>query len=275
MRQLAFEAFKQCDLQLGRAEAVARAEEFVIPQETVNSDEKLFRAHGLDFGQMVRRRLTMLAPNRLSRTRIESTIALDNPERSKLFKLSDKGIPLLLDPSYKANGDEPDWPPLASTYKETSTAVNRCFMENFHDKGSSFVLTKATVKKIIGIGLSKAGCINSKYTKNACDEKWDPFEHPTLESIVRMVLEFYDKARAEDPSVTWDNIVLWKMDLNGAFTLLSFVLEAVPKMCLELTGDLVMFILCGIFNWTGTPAAFQVITRTTVWELRQRIHGLA
>jgi hypothetical protein len=295
MRQLALDAFRECDIQLGQEDAVAWANGFLIPKETVESDERLFQAHGFDFDQMVKRRLITLAPNRLSRARIESTITLDNPERAKLFELSDDGIPLLLDPNYIPNGDGV-WPSLAKSYTATSSAVNRCFMENFHAKGLSFVLTKATVKKVMkGVGLSKAGWakkekkdsgrplnngsipggINSEYTKLAGDKKWGPIQHPTLEEIVRMILDFYDKAKAEDPSVTWDDIVLWKMDLKGAFTLISFAPEAVRNMCLELTGDLVMFFLCGIFGWTGTPAAFQVITRALVWELTRKIHGQA
>jgi hypothetical protein len=73
----------------------------------------------------------------------------------------------------------------------------------------------------------------------------------------------------------WDDIVLWKINLRSAFTLISFAPEAVRYMCLELTGDLVMFFLCGIFGWTGTPAAFQVITRAIVWELTRKTHGQA
>ena len=40
-----------------------------------------------------------------------------------------------------------------------------------------------------------------------------------------------------------------------------------------MTEELVMFFLCGIFGWSGTPAAFQVVTRASVFELSVRIVG--
>ena len=41
----------------------------------------------------------------------------------------------------------------------------------------------------------------------------------------------------------------------------------------ELTDDLAMFFTCGLFGWTGTPAALQVVTRAIVWELGQVLRG--
>ena len=35
-----------------------------------------------------------------------------------------------------------------------------------------------------------------------------------------------------------------------------------------LTRDLVYFQIAGIFRWSGTPAAFQVVTRAISWELK-------
>ena len=59
------------------------------------------------------------------------------------------------------------------------------------------------------------------------------------------------------------------MDLKGAYTLISFRPEDVHLLTMEMTEGLAMVFLCGVFGWTGTPAAFQVITRALVWELRR------
>jgi hypothetical protein len=40
-----------------------------------------------------------------------------------------------------------------------------------------------------------------------------------------------------------------------------------------LTGDLVYLQIAGIFGWAGTPAAFQVITRSITWELRHALQS--
>ena len=40
-----------------------------------------------------------------------------------------------------------------------------------------------------------------------------------------------------------------------------------------LTGDLVCFQIAGIFGWSGTPAAFQVVTRAISWELKYALRS--
>ena len=61
------------------------------------------------------------------------------------------------------------------------------------------------------------------------------------------------------------------MDLKGAYTLLSFRPEDVGLFRLLLTGDLVYLQLVGIFGWSGTPAAFQVVTRAISSELKHAL----
>jgi hypothetical protein len=40
-----------------------------------------------------------------------------------------------------------------------------------------------------------------------------------------------------------------------------------------LSGDLVYLQMVGIFGWSGTPAAFQVVTRAITWELRHALRS--
>ena len=58
------------------------------------------------------------------------------------------------------------------------------------------------------------------------------------------------------------------MDLRGAYTLLSFRPEDAGLFGMELTGDLIYLQICGIFGWSSTPAAFQVVTRALKWEFK-------
>ena len=61
---------------------------------------------------------------------------------------------------------------------------------------------------------------------------------------------------------------MWKMDLKGAYTLLSFRPEDVGLFGMLLTDNMVYFQIAEIFGWAGTPAAFQVVTRAIQWELQ-------
>jgi hypothetical protein len=88
-----------------------------------------------------------------------------------------------------------------------------------------------------------------------------------------MVLNFWYFSVATDPRLTWSDFTLWKVDLLGAYTLLSFEPEAVPFMAAELTESNIVFFLCGTFGWSGTPASFQVVSRAIKYEVNKKISG--
>ena len=111
--------------------------------------------------------------------------------------------------------------------------------------------------------------MNSEEAKKASDRMWGVLQHPTLTGIVRMILSFLEEAKNADPRNQWADLRLWKMDLSGAFTLIDFRPSDVHLMVSELQHDLVVVFLCGVFGWTGTPVAFQVLTWTILWELAQ------
>jgi hypothetical protein len=187
-------------------------------------------------------------------------------------------------------------PPLRRKYIMTKWAVDKMIFEGFRAKGLAFILPLAVVeslptrvhfsplswapkpKKTKGRNICDTGnkgrkhlrgppVLNGPEVKEMVDALWGTIEHPTLNDIVNMCLDFYSAASACDSSVSWDDLRLWKMDLSGAFTLLDFRPEDVPLMGAEMDNKLAVFFGCGIFGWTGMPAAFQVVNRALVWEL--------
>jgi hypothetical protein len=97
---------------------------------------------------------------------------------------------------------------------------------------------------------------------------WGTIKVPTIGDHARLILTFF-----AETACAWEDLRLWKMDLAGAFTLLSWDPTAVRRMAVELNDDVVIFFLCGIFGWTGMPAVFNVISRTIVWEVSSQLHG--
>ena len=65
------------------------------------------------------------------------------------------------------------------------------------------------------------------------EKAWGSIHHPTLRSLIQMVLEF-----AEDKPM--EELILWKMDLRGAFTLLFIHPESVKRLAFALTDGLTM-----------------------------------
>jgi hypothetical protein len=293
-------AYRLADEVFSVKEANIWAANFKITDDIVNSDEALFRASMRDITAMARMRKHKLSPNRLNRFRIESSTRLDNPERDRLFRLADTGMPLLLRPGFIPNGAGPH-PPLRRKYVSVSSAVNRLLFENFHQKGLAFILTKETAATIPGLHLSplswteKQGKVqgrpigdcsdgghelnneplNSDHTKLESDELWGQIKHPTLKDICLLIDNFCIAEAKADSAFKDDDIVLIKLDLQQAFTLVDFEANGVKHLAMEMTDNKVIFFLCGLFGWSGTPAAFNVYTRAIIHELIHRIRGKA
>eukprot|EP01041_Mallomonas_annulata_P005929 gene5929-biopygen2868 len=76
--------------------------------------------------------------------------------------------------------------------------------------------------------------LNSDSTKDTSDAVWGEIVHPGIERAARMILSFFEDARHDDPKVQWSDLRLWKMDLKGAYTLISFLPNDVPLVVTRL-----------------------------------------
>jgi hypothetical protein len=196
-----------------------------------------------------------------------------------------------VDSKWEANGDR-QWPKLAKAFKDATAPVEAMFYE-MHKRGLAINLTKylvelyirgaqlnlaswATSSKASGRCITNCGAggkppLNTPEVKAATDELYGGIGHPTIGDFTRMIFDYFEMLKAKNPEVEWGDMVLYKLDLAGAYTLVSFTPEDVRKMAVELSDDVVMFFLCGHFGWTGTPGAFQTVTRGIVWELNNGI----
>ena len=116
--------------------------------------------------------------------------------------------------------------------------------------------------------------LNSDHTTSEAANYYGGIRHPTIEDIMTMILKFWARAKEGDPEARWEDSRLWKMDLKGACTLLSFRPEDAGLFGMELTGDLVYLQIAGIFGWACTPAAFQVVTRALKLELSHVLQSM-
>jgi hypothetical protein len=107
--------------------------------------------------------------------------------------------------------------------------------------------------------------------EDAAAEMCGEIEHPTIEEIAEMVLDYWEEVTAEDPGIRWGELVMWKMDLKGAYTLMDVHPDEVGMFAQELVDGLMYFHQCGVFRWSCTPAAFHVVTRAIKWELRHKL----
>lgn len=281
------EAVRASDEEYGIAAAVLWADGYRFPEELVKSDERCLQAAQLDFLAMVRRRLNTLAPLRLNRERA-SGLRNGNPERDLVMELATKGMFVPLPAGFKPNGKSAT-APLRQSYLKVHEAVNRMLADTVQRRLAFLLPKDVALRYVPGLHLGTAHWapkkgkasgrpigdlsfvegtpLNSKETTAAAEAHYGKIEHPTITDIIRMINGYWKGVSSREPTSRWQDLRIWKMDLRGAYTLLSFNPEDVPLFAMELSDNLVYLQFVGIFGWSCTPAAFQVITRALKYEL--------
>ena len=292
IQKLVQEAADAARSDYGVESALEWANGYTFPPGTVDSDTASLVAAGYDFEVMVRERLESLSDNRLSVSRVE-TLREDNPERGLLMDLV-VGMKVHVPEGFKPNGHQPR-SELRDIYVDVAPAVNKMLGAVIADRLAFLLPLDLALQHVPNLHLSKAHwCpkkgkasgrplsdlsnvdgmrINTDATAKAASDYYGAIRHPTIEDIARMVHEFWLEAKSRDPRLKQQDLRLWKMDLRGAYTLLSFRPGDAGMFAMMLTDDIVYFQLAGIFGWAGTPAAFQVVTRAITWELSHALRS--
>jgi hypothetical protein len=292
VRAILTDTYVSTDENYGIKEAIEWAEGFEIPSSAVASDMRKFRAAGLDFKSMVRRQISTNAANRLPKERVDMLLP-NNPEKNKLYNLAN-GMVIPHCPFFVPNALGERSPP-RELYLKVHSAVDKMLF-SLHEQGLAFILPEAeAIEKIPELNLCKAHWVrkkgkksgrpigdlsngdgtplNSEYAKLEAEKLWGAINHPTISDFIIMIMDQFEKETQKDPSVTWDDVVIWTMDLAGAYTLLSFRPDNANLMGMALSNERVFIFLCGVFGWTGTPAAFQVVTRALTFEMNHKLRG--
>jgi hypothetical protein len=272
------------------ASAIEWANGYKFPEWYIRSDEKCLRAADLSFVKMVERRLKRLSTGRLNLQRI-ATLNTSNPEKELLKDLV-IGMKVHLPEGFVPNGSLiPS--PLRATYVAVAPAVNR-MLGDIRGQELAFLLPLQLARENVpNLHFAKAHWtrkkgkpsgrplgdlsfvdgtpLNSPETAKAAADYYGAIIHPTIEDVAVMICDFWKKTKAANSTASFSSLRLWKMDLRGAYQLLSFRPQDAGMFAMMLTDNLVYFQIAGIFGWAGTPAAFQVITRAVSWELRDRL----
>jgi hypothetical protein len=291
IEKIVAEAYEDNDKNFTIEQAVQWGEGFTIPRGVVDADEALLASFGGDLDAMAEDRLQAGLNNRLNHDRVNNLLP-GNPERERLHRLVE-GMEIILPNDFVPNGQD-EWPKLRNKYLQAAGAVNKMVLK-VQQKKLAFFLWKSTVKKINGSHVSPAhwtekkdkpegrtlidltdptrGALNTEDARATAEDEWRPINLFTIPLFITSVLSFFDDCVLEDPTTTWDDIVVYKMDLKGAFNLLSIKSGSVKHMAVELTGDVVALFNCGMFGWCGTPYAFNVVTRALHYQMTQLLYG--
>ena len=293
----------------GVLHAKAAAKEWTFDPAQVAADEAFLKEHGyLSKAAQARwDELQLSDKGRLSVARVRAMLSPDNPEYDRMLALaaSGGGIPVPVPADFVPNGaNNGKLPRMAPSTYLAAGALRKMVQKGFRDTLLCFVVTTVFARAFIPIAhfspavwAAKAGCVdgrncnhcsfggtepgnqplNSDWLREWARATYGPIQHPTIEDIVAMLVRFKEEMEAAGNGS--EPILMWKMDIKGAYTLLTYRPEDVHLMGMELPGDVSVFFMGGTFGWGAMPFCFQVVTRAVLWELnngtRHRLKGVA
>jgi hypothetical protein len=284
------EAFNSTLDDFKAADAVRWGGNYQIPMSAVAEGEAALAAAGGSLEQLARDRQAEMLPNRLNRERIKAWCRNDNPEIELLTDLVE-GIRVMTSRDFQPNGSQVR-SPLRALYKRVHSAVDTMIM-NTVGEGWAVILTMATASLIVGIHFvaahwaAKKGkesgrvitdasggepgfILNGDEVKEAMDCFYKGIHHPVIEKIIIALCLFKNL----HPERSWDELDIWKADVSSAFNRLFWRADCARLFAMELVGGLCVIFLVGTFGYTGTPAAFEVVTRALRFELSYRLLGV-
>ena len=107
---------------------------------------------------------------------------------------------------------------------------------------------------------------NNPAAANMVTDQCGPINHPTITALLWLLAMIVDSHITADPNRHGTDVTIIMTDLEGAYTLLPQRSEDSDLFVTRLTNDHDYLQFAGIFGWTGTPAAFQVVTRVTQFD---------
>ena len=290
------EAFATTDMVYGAERAAEWAKGFSFPPEVYTRDLEELRALDFDLSALILQRQMELLPERLNHDRVNRWALEDptDPDLERLRSLVD-GIVVVTDPNYVP---DPIPPSIPSVHEIAASAVFKNWHALWEERIALLIPTreirsKADPKvplegaisytrwgwspkfgKLEGRCTSNAsydnkrgGKLNTDYVREHVRLLYGDIVLPTIDEIMRLAI--LESIRLGG----WEHVVLWKMDLKGAFNLLFFRHDKAGLLCHEFSEGITLVNLVGNFGWTGLPFAFGVVTRTILRRLRRLLKG--
>jgi len=273
VQKLLWEAYKAADKDYGEEEAKGWAEGFTFPPDVGERDARgVDEAGGLENYVRLRQAEIVARHGRMDVQRVVEVAGEQDPDFERALALVE-GVPIFTSAEFTPNGRSP---PLRKRYQRMHTVVNR-LVYDLYTRGLVIILPTEKALAIPGVHFSmahwttKVGTpkgrflgdvgaletgtpLNCEEVKLQFDEVMGKIEHPTLVMICEKIVEAAEKWG-------WDELVLFKMDLRSAFSLLFIRPEDVHLLALALTDGWTMMHIAGFFGYTGLPACFAVVSR--------------
>lgn len=286
------------DRNMGIEAAIEWGKDFEFSQALLDRDEQALRAAGNDSSVLCRRYQLDRAESRISRERIMrvlpdelvDTIVNGRLDRQRAIDIAELGMVVDYEAGFVPNCKLPK---LRRKYLLAHGALHKLIEAQVLNKTAvilpldlvkqwpavHFSCLSWTAKKGKAFGRLIADTSNNDpgssvvnattvAGEEAIRRRYGDIQHPTILDVISAVLllEVREGSR--------DKLILWKQDLAGAYTLLNLAPDDTKVFCFELLGNKALMFIAGMFGWTSTPFAFQVITRLLLAATSVLILGL-
>jgi hypothetical protein len=275
-------------------DAIEWAGGFEFPKDIGIKDTNDLKRAGT-FNKLCDERHEKVAQHRLSVERIERVVTEErlqffngSKDKDRLLIIAKDGMHIPTSNDFVPSNEPPK---MRKKYILVKSAVNKIIYGMYEKGGLVIILPSKIAKSIPGIHYSSThwttkkdkasgrvlGDQSNDPSGNALNdterivqgkvrEMWGAINHPTIYDLVNLITRTASK-------YGWDKVILWKMDLKGAFGLLRIRTVDVPKFAFELSNDLTLIHTAGMFGWTGTPFAFSVVSRILEGCIQSEIEG--
>jgi len=277
------EAFIANDTKFNAESALRWANGFEFPLEVWSRDNAKLLELGNNFPALVRFRQNERKNERLNLNRVHNLNLSESVWKDRLLTIAD-GIPIITAPGFNPTNTPP---PLRKKYTDIVPAINKQIYD-LYQKGLIIILPTEVAKIINGVHFSaihwtaqhdkeqgrtladpSAGSnpLNTPAAKEIVDRVCGSIEHPTIQVLMNMLIEYGEEVGS------FDDLLLWKRDLAGAFSLVDILPDYVSLCAYELTNNLTMFYHSGFFGHLELPAMFNIINMVSKLELRKNVSG--
>ena len=265
-----------------------------MPPEVHNSDFKELSSLNFDLPELIRRKQARNKHSRLSVERLHKFWDPKDPDFDLLCEFAREGVHVMTSPNFVPHRDRP--PVFSPKYSIAYPAVNKLIYDSYK-ADLAVILPSDCIAKLplslpihqsrLGHTLKKGkpqGRVTCNYSYGDPDSRLntdvvremarDYYGDIQLSTVTDMALMILKQEKvAKDWCRTAEDLVLWKMDLKGAFTLLFFRPVDCGLLVLPMTDGLSYIPIAGNFGLSIFPFVFNVISRCLLRAIQLLILG--
>ena len=288
-------AYNSVQAQYSIEDAVAWAGGFVMPPEVHDMDFKELVELGYDLPELIRRKQARNKHSRLSLARLHDLWDSTDPDFDTLCEFARDGVHVMTDSGFVPRREDPKG--FSPKYSVAYPAVNKLIYDS-HKADLAVILPSSCIPRLpaeLPIHKSRLGhtlkkgkpqgrvtCnysygkphsrLNTAEVKEMARERYGDIQLSTVTQMALMILKQLDHAKSLGRGS--EDLILWKMDLKGAFTLLFFKPADCGLLVLPMTDQLSYIPIAGNFGLTIFPFVFNVISRSLLRAILLLLIGL-